>query len=51
MLRGVLCHDLNMTLLEGIAAKYQCIDAVPTDYYYPELYMSDNAVIPDESKR
>ena len=51
VLRGVLNHDLNMTILELIAAKYERIDIVPTDYYQPELFMNDSAVISEESKR
>ena len=39
MLDGILDQRLNQVLLEMIAAKYAKIDAVPTHYYYPELFM------------
>jgi len=33
ILRGVLEHDFNLSLLEDIIYKYEKIDAVPTGYH------------------
>jgi len=37
-MEGILKFNLNKSLLEAIAAKFCHIDAVPSGYYYPELY-------------
>ena len=39
VLRGVLDHNLSMSLLDKIVGKYERIDAVPQGYHQPELYM------------
>ena len=38
VIRGVLSHNFNMTILQGIAEKHKRIGVEPSGYFYPELY-------------
>ena len=38
VVKGVLEHSINQTLLQEIAAKHERIGTMPSGYFYPELY-------------
>jgi hypothetical protein len=38
VVEGVLKFNLNKVVLDTIVSKFNHIDAVPSGYYYPELF-------------
>jgi len=45
VIEGILLHNLDPLLLEQVSTNFFKIEAVPSGYYYPELYALTEPVI------
>ena len=48
VLEGILLHKLNPDILIKIADKFEKIDVVPVDYFYPEFFAKQEEMIAAE---